>query len=286
MIFLKNMKNIYLDWHISDQKQDVLNITFRRFLCSEVEVLIDTNEVITGLDIVIHQGFNSANYNDKLMELLLLCDVLKRNEVKSITLIAPFLPYTRQDKTMDMKSSLGCKVVADLLNYAMIDRLVTFDLHAPQLEGFFCAKVEHKTMLPQLFEDISKNYHILDTVIVFPDAGAASRAKNYIQNYEFDIAIFNKTRKDNSVQMKIIGNVEGMNCVIVDDMIDSGGTILTAAQLLKDNGVKNIAIYATHGIFSGNAMEKFANSPIDQIVVTNTLAQQDLPKLKILNIPI
>lgn len=278
------MIKIYLDWHINPENVSDLDIVFHRYNCSETEVVVKNNELIHQNDVCIYHGFSGKKYNNSIIELILLCDVLKRNHVKSISLIAPFLPYTRQDKTMDIKSSLGCKVFADLLNYANIDKLTTFDLHAPQLEGFFYAKVDHKTMFPKFLNDIAKNHNTSDTMIVFPDAGSASRAKNYIQDYEYDVAIFNKNRKNGELQMRIVGNVNGMNCVVMDDIIDSGGTILSVAKILKENGAKDIFVYGTHGIFSGSAIENFEKSIIHSITVSNTIEVKKFSKIRVLDI--
>jgi len=262
-----------------------LEYDIKTFACGEIEFNLKEN--IPEQEITIFQTFTSGKFNDDIMKLLIVCDALKRNNIKkSITLFSPFLPYTRQDKTYDTKMSFGSKLLVDLINYSGVNNIITYDLHASQIEGFFTNKIQHLSMIPLFLQDIKNNINESDATIVFPDAGSAARFKNYTINYKFNIAIINKIRTENGLNMGLIGSVDGQNCIILDDMIDSGVTIVEAANLVKNNGAKKIQAYATHGIFSKNAIYNIEESVIDGIVISDSLSNNfPSDKFRIINIP-
>jgi ribose-phosphate pyrophosphokinase len=210
------------------------------------------------------------------MKLQIVCDVLKRNNVKKSTYFAPFIPYTRQDKTYDTKVSLGSKLIADIINNCGINEITTYDLHAVQIEGFFKCKVNHLSMIPRFIEHINDNFKPDNVVIVFPDAGSASRFKRFFADQTFKIAIINKVRTENLISMEILGDVKNKTAVVIDDMIDGGGTIIEASKILLENHANQVFAYATHGIFSDNAVEKLEKSPIERVVVGDSLEQKFL----------
>lgn len=241
----------------------------RQFPSGEWEFLIQEN--IANQEITIFQQFEIDKINEGLIKLLLVCDTLKRNHVKKITLYVPFLPYTRQDRTYEASVSLGSKLVADLINLCGIHEVVTYDLHALQIEGFFQCKVQNLSMMANFIDNIKKSNDFNNTVIVFPDAGAASRYKRFFNNEDFDIAIISKNRIQGKITMKILGNVRNKNAIIVDDMVDGGGTLIEAANVIQQNEANKIDAYAVHGLFSGNAIEKLNHSILDSIHVSDSI---------------
>jgi ribose-phosphate pyrophosphokinase len=244
------------------------------FHCGEIE--FEIQEDISNQEITIFQSFEVGKFNDDLMKLQIVCDVLKRNNVKKSTYFAPFIPYTRQDKTYDTKVSLGSKLIADIINNCGINEITTYDLHAVQIEGFFKCKVNHLSMIPRFIEHINDNFKPDNVVIVFPDAGSASRFKRFFADQTFKIAIINKVRTENLISMEILGDVKNKTAVVIDDMIDGGGTIIEASKILLENHANQVFAYATHGIFSDNAVEKLEKSPIERVVVGDSLEQKFL----------
>lgn len=252
--------------------QDYIEIKskLKNFSCGEFEFSIE--EDISSQEITIFQSFEVGKFNDDLMKLQIVCDVLKRNNVKKIIYFAPFLPYTRQDRTYDTKSSIGSKLVAEIINNCYINEVVTYDLHALQIEGFFKCKVHNLSMIPRFIDHIKQNHKSEDIIIVFPDTGSASRFKRFFADEIFNIAIINKQRaKDQSITMEILGNVKNKFAIIIDDMIDSGRTLIEATKILKKNGANDINVYATHGVFSDNAIDRLEQSEIKKIVISNSL---------------
>ena len=179
------------------------------------------------------------------MKLQIVCDVLKRNNVKSISYFAPFLPYTRQDRTYGATGSFGAKLMAEIVNSCNISKITTYDFHALQIEGFFKCQVYNLSAVSRFLKDIEQKFNNNEIVIVFPDTGACNRFKRFFEWTEHDIAIINKTRTESSLQMKILGNVSDKTAIIIDDMIDGGGTIIKASKLLKQNSAKQIFAYIT-----------------------------------------
>jgi ribose-phosphate pyrophosphokinase len=249
---------------------DNLKCKIQYFPCGEYEFSI--YEDVRDVEICLFQTFSVGNFNNELMLLQIVCDVLKRNSAKEINYIAPFLPYTRQDRTYNTTGSLGAKLVAEIVNNCGINQITTYDFHALQIEGFFKGSVHNLSAIPLFLEDINQKFRIQDIVVVFPDAGACSRFKRFFEGTEYEIAIINKARTADGLKMKVLGDVAGRTAIIFDDMIDSGGTIIEAARLLKQQGAKGIYVYSTHGILSGNAVEKLQNvADINGITITNSL---------------
>jgi ribose-phosphate pyrophosphokinase len=194
--------------------------------------------------------------------------------VKSITYVSPFLPYTRQDRTFNLTGSLGAKIVAEIVNNCGIGKIITYDFHALQIEGFFKGQVHNLSAVPLFLRDIESKFDKKDIVIVFPDAGSASRFKRFFDNTDYEIAIIQKVRNDDGIAMKILGNASGKTALILDDMIDSGGTIIEASNVLKKQNANDIFVYATHGVLSGNAVQNLQNERnISKITITNSLQQ-------------
>ena len=251
------------------QNYNEIKSKLKYFLCGEFEFSIE--EDISGQEVTIFQSFEAGKFNDDLMKFQIVCDVLKRNNVKKIIYFAPFLPYTRQDKTYETKVSLGSKIVAEIINNCGVSEVITYDLHALQIEGFFKCKMQNLSMIPTFIEDIKQKFNSNETVIIFPDAGSASRFKRFFVEENFEIAIINKHRTESGIKMNILGNVRNKNTIILDDMIDSGGTLIEATKILLNNKAMEISVYATHGIFSNNGIEKLNNSIIKKIIVSNSV---------------
>jgi ribose-phosphate pyrophosphokinase len=263
---------------IPDHLQE-LQCKLKHFECGEFEFSIQ--EEIANNDIYIFQSFNVGKFNDDLLKLQIICDLLNRNNVAKIVYIAPFIPYTRQDKTYDTTSSLGSKVVASIINSCNISEITTYDLHASQIEGFFRCKVNHLSMIPAFLQDIKNNFDIKNVVIVFPDSGAASRFKRFFVDEIFEIAIINKNRTQDGMRMQILGDVKNKQAIIIDDMIDKGATIIQASELLLQNNAINVCVYATHGIFSADAIKTIECSKIKKVTVSDSL-QSDYKLDKVL----
>jgi len=278
----KNLINLNYNGNID--KNLLLKCRLRQFPCGEFEFSIQ--EDISDCEIEIYQTFSVGKFNDDLMKLQIVCDVLKRNNVKSISYFAPFLPYTRQDRTYNLTSSLGSKLVADIINNCGISKITTYDFHVLQMEGFFKGQVYNLSAIPLFLDDIEKKFNKNDIVIVFPDAGSASRFKRFFDDTEYEIAIIQKTRKDDNIYMKILGEVENKTAIIIDDMIDSGGTIIEASKILENHNANDIYVYATHGVFSCNFFDKITNNEkIKEITTTNSIKNNiDCDKLKIIDL--
>ena len=265
-------KLITLNFNGFIDENEKLKYRLRQFPCGEFEFSIQ--EKIDDFDIEIYQTFTTGNFNNELMELQIVCDVLRRNSVKSITYISPFLPYTRQDRTFNLTGSLGAKIVAEIVNNCGIGKIITYDFHALQIEGFFKGQVHNLSAVPLFLRDIESKFDKKDIVIVFPDAGSASRFKRFFDDTDYEIAIIQKVRNDDGIAMKILGNASGKTAIILDDMIDSGGTIIEASNVLKKQNANDIFVYATHGVLSGNAVQNLQNDEnIKKITITNSLQQ-------------
>lgn len=280
------MKYINLNFNSKiPSNYEELEYKLKHFPCGEFEFSIQ--EDISNQEITIFQSFKVEKFNDDLIKLQIVCDVLKRNNVKKITYCAPFLPYTRQDRTYDTKSSLGSKVIAEMINNCGINEIITCDLHALQIEGFFRGKVQNLSMIPKFIDHIKENFKKEEKiVIVFPDAGSASRSKRFFAEESFDIAIINKNRIKNEIQMKILGDVRKKIAIIIDDMIDGGGTIVEASKILLKNEVKSVFVYATHGIFSGNAIKMIERSKIERVIVSESVLFQKSKKISIIELEV
>ena len=239
---------------------------------SDGEVMIEINENVRGKDVFVLQS-TCAPTNDNLMEIMLMVDALKRASAGRITAAIPYFGYARQDRRpRSARVAISAKVVANMLQEAGVERVLIMDLHADQIQGFFDIPVDNIYASPILLSDlVSKKYD--DLLVVSPDVGGVVRARALAKRLDCDLAIIDKRRPKANVSevMNIIGEVEGRNCVIMDDMVDTAGTLTKAAEVLKDRGAKKVVAYCTHAVLSGPAIDRIATSPLDELVVTDTI---------------
>lgn len=246
--------------------------TVGRFSDGEIQVQI--NENVRGADVFIIQS-TCAPTNDNLMELIVMVDALRRASAGRITAVVPYFGYARQDRRVrSARVPITAKVVADLLSTVGIDRVLTCDLHAEQIQGFFDVPVDNVFGSPVLLDDILKKTDLVNPIVVSPDIGGVVRARAVAKLLnDTEMAIIDKRRPRANVSqvMHIIGDVADRDCILVDDMIDTGGTLCKAAEALKERGAKRVFAYATHAVFSGAAVQHLASDAIDEIVVTDTV---------------
>ena len=247
---------------------------------SDGEISVSIWESVRGKDCFIIQS-TCEPVNDNIMELLIMTDALKRASCNSVTAVIPYYGYARQDRKAKARDPITSKLVANMITAAGIDRVITMDLHASQEQGFFDIPVDHMHGQPML-TDYFKLKDLDDMVIVSPDHGSVSRARNMAKPFNVPIAIIDKRRPEpnKSEIMNIIGDVEGKNCIILDDMIDTAGTICNAAKALADLGAKSVYACATHAVLSGPAIERIEASPIKEMVLLNTIPIPEEKRLK------
>jgi ribose-phosphate pyrophosphokinase len=238
---------------------------------SDGEVNVDIQESVRGVEVYVLQSTCTPT-NDNLMELLIMLDAFKRASAVSVTAVIPYYGYARQDRKVAPRTPISAKLVADLITAAGATRVVSVDLHAGQIQGFFNIPVDHIYATPVLLDYIKKNFTD-DIVVVSPDAGGVERARAFAKRLGTNLAIIDKRRPRANVSevMNIIGDVEGKTAVLLDDMIDTAGTITQAAEALVKNGAKQVYACATHAVLSGPAMDRIEKSPIKELVVTNTI---------------
>ena len=257
---------------------------------SDGEISVNIGETVRGADVFVVQS-TCAPVNDNLMELLIMIDAFKRASAGRITAVIPYYGYARQDRKAKARDPISAKLVADLLTSAGADRILTMDLHAPQIQGFFSIPVDHLLGFPRL----SKYYREKfgedkdDVVVVSPDFGSVTRARNFAQKIDVPIAIIDKRRPKPNVSevMNIIGDIKDKRVILVDDMIDTAGTITHGAQALIDRGAKEIYACCTHPVLSGPALERIEKSPIKELVVLDTIAlspEKMIDKIKVLSV--
>ena len=258
-------------------KNKLVNSSIRKF--SDGEIYIEINENIRGNSIFIIQGISSPA-NDNLMELLLCIDALKRSSAKNITAVIPYFGYARQDRKVVPRTSISAKLVSNLITKAGADRIVTVDLHAGQIQGFFDIPVDNLFATPIFSRHIKKKIKSKNLICVAPDVGGVERARALGRKLDIGLAIIDKRRPTpgKSQVMNVVGNVKGKTCIIVDDIIDSGGTIINAAEALIKRGAKEVHVYITHGVLSGESVEKIRKSKIKNLVVTDTIDNSDKVK--------
>ncbi len=242
---------------------------------SDGEIAVSVNESVRGSDVFIVQS-TCDPVNNNLMELLILMDAMKRASANRITAVMPYFGYARQDRKAKSRDPISAKLVADLLTTAGADRILTMDLHAAQIQGFFSIPVDHLLGVPLLAPYFCQKFagHTDDLVVVSPDFGSVTRARNFAQRLDTPIAIVDKRRQRANVceVMNIIGEVEGKNVILVDDMIDTAGTLCNAAAaLVERGGAKDVYACATHGVLSGPAIERIQNSVIKEVVLLDTV---------------
>ncbi len=242
-----------------------------RFANGETFCEIEKN--VRGTDVFVVQS-TSTPVNDNLMELLIIIDALKRASVSSITAVVPHYGYARQDRKASPRTPITAKLIADLITVAGASRVMTMDLHAGQIQGFFSIPFDNIYSSPVLLEYIKSDLLSENSIFVSPDAGGVDRVRHYAKKVKADIAMIDKRRTGKNVAkaMNIVGDVEGKDCIIIDDMIDTAGTLVEACDALKNNGAKSIVACATHPVFSDPAIERITNSSsLDRVVVTNTI---------------
>ena len=242
---------------------------------SDGEIMVEIGENVRGCDVYIVQS-TSAPTNNNLMELLIMTDALKRASVASITAVIPYFGYARQDRKVAPRTPITGKLVADLITTAGVDRILTMDLHAGQIQGFFNIPVDHLYAAPVLLDDMQSKFSDR-VVIVTPDAGGTERARAFAKRLNAGLAVIDKRRSGPNVSevMHIIGDVKDQVCIIIDDMIDTAGTLCHAAKALQDHGAKQVFAYATHAVLSGPAMERIGDSCLEEVVVSNTIVCSD-----------
>ncbi len=239
----------------------------------------EINENIRGNSIFLLQSI-SPPANDNLMELLLCIDALKRSSAKNITAVIPYFGYARQDRKVAPRTSISAKLISNLITKAGADRVVTVDLHAGQIQGFFDIPVDNLFATPIFSRHIKKKLNNKNLICVAPDVGGVERTRALARKLDIGIAIIDKRRPapGKSQVMNVIGNVNNKICIIVDDIIDSGGTIINAAEALINRGAKEVHVYITHGVLSGGAVEKIKKSKIKNMVITDTIDNSDKVK--------
>lgn len=271
MKILTGNSNKHLSQKISKfLKNRLVNSNIRKF--ADGEIYVEINENIRGNSIFLIQSVSSPA-NDNLMELLLSIDALKRSSAKNITAVIPYFGYARQDRKVVPRTSISAKLVSNLIAKAGADRVVTVDLHSGQIQGFFDIPVDNLFATPIFARHIKKKLKKNNIICVAPDVGGTARARALGKLLNVDLAIVDKRRPapGKSEVMNVIGNVKNKTCILVDDIIDSGGTIVNAASELKKRGAKDVHVYVTHGVLSGNAVEKIKKSSIRNLVVTDTI---------------
>jgi ribose-phosphate pyrophosphokinase len=243
---------------------------------SDGEIMVEIGENVRGRDIYVVQS-TCAPTNNNLMELLIMMDALKRASAATITAVIPYYGYARQDRKVAPRTPITSKLVADLITTSGADRVVTIDLHAGQIQGFFNIPVDNLYAAPVMLEHLKKRFAQTDTVMVSPDAGGTERARAFAKRLGCTLAVIDKRRTGPNVAevMHLIGDVKGKAAIILDDMIDTAGTLTQAARALKDHGASSIYACATHGVLSGPAIERINNSPIEEVLITDTIPLGD-----------
>ncbi len=250
------------------------------------EIKVDIDETVRGADVFVVQP-TSPPVNENLMELLVIIDALRRASARRITAVVPYYGYARQDRKEQPREPITAKLVANLITTAGARRLLSIDMHAPQIQGFFDIPVDHLYAAPIMI-DYFKEKDLSNTTAVSPDVGAVKRVRSFAESLDIPLAIIDKRRpKANIAEVKnVIGDVEGRNVIILDDIIDTAGTITEAAKVLKEKGARDIYLCATHGLFSGPAIERLKEAPITELIITDSIPQKDLglDNLKILSV--
>lgn len=279
---------------LANQIADLLEVPLHQVSLSNFangEISCRLGESVRDSDVFIVQTHGGNNVNDALMEQAIMIDAAKRASARSITAVCPMFGYARQDRKSNGREPITAKLVVDILTRAGADRIMSVDLHAGQIQGFFDGPFDHLIARPTLANFIKSQFDAKDLVIVSPDAGRVKTAERYEAMLNCSIAIIHKHRsheKHNTVEAKyLIGDVKGKNCLVIDDMIDTAGTLCAAADLLAENGANKIYGLATHGVLSDPALERIEKSAFDKVIVTNTLPLDfaaDAPKIQVLSI--
>ena len=253
------------------------------------EVYVEINENVRGVNCFVVQP-TCTPVNDNLMELLVMIDALRRASAGAIIAVVPYFGYARQDRKSKPRTPISARLVADLLTAGGVDRVLSMDLHAGQIQGFFNIPVDHLFAMPVLIDHLKADWNLKETVIVSPDAGGVERARAYSKRLNTPLAIIDKRRPAANVAevVNIIGDVKGRDAIIVDDMIDTAGTLTAAARAIMDQGANSVSACCTHALLSGPALERIHDSPLSKLVVTNTIPHRkevrESPKIQIVSV--
>ncbi|UZE48261.1 ribose-phosphate pyrophosphokinase [Rhodopseudomonas sp. P2A-2r] len=259
----------------------------RRF--ADMEIFVEIQENVRGSDIYIIQS-TSFPTNDHLMELLIITDALRRASARRITAVVPYFGYARQDRKVGSRSPISAKLVANLITHAGVDRVMTLDLHAGQIQGFFDIPVDNLFASPVMVRDIKEKFDLTKVMVVSPDVGGVVRARGLAKRINAPLAIVDKRREraGESEVMNVIGEVEGYTCILIDDIVDSGGTLVNAGDALLANGATDVYAYITHGVLSGGAAARIAGSRLKELVITDSIQPTDAvvkaPNIRVLSI--
>jgi ribose-phosphate pyrophosphokinase len=250
----------------------------RRF--ADMEVFVEIHENVRGEDVFVVQS-TSYPANDNLMELLITLDALRRASARRVTAVIPYYGYARQDRKTAPRTPISAKLVANLITEAGANRVLTMDLHAAQIQGFFDIPVDHLYAEPLFTRDIRERFDGRDIIIVSPDVGGVQRARDIATRLNRDLAIIDKRREraGQSEVMNVIGDVQGRECILVDDLVDSGGTLCNAAEALLKAGARSASVYTTHGVLSGGAVARIASSPIETMTITDSILATEAVRL-------
>ena len=288
MKILSGTSNLSLSKNIARQlKLKLVNTNIKSF--ADGEVYVEINENIRGNSVFVIQS-TSTPANDNLMELLLCIDALRRSSAKNITAVIPYFGYARQDRKVVPRTSISAKLVSNLITNAGASRIVTVDLHSGQIQGFFDIPVDNLFTTPLFTRYIKKNLKNKNLICVSPDVGGVQRTRGLATKINVDLAIIDKRRLQpgKSQVMRIIGNVQNKECIIVDDIIDSGGTIVNAVDALIREGAKSVYVFVTHAVLSGEAINKIKKSKINKLIITdsidNTKKIKNVSKIQVLSI--
>jgi ribose-phosphate pyrophosphokinase len=261
----------------STLKVSLTKSVVKRF--ADMEVFVEVQENMRGEDVYVLQS-TSFPANDNLMELLILVDALKRSMARRITAVMPYFGYARQDRRPGPRTPISAKLVANLIERAGVDRVMTVDLHAGQIQGFFDIPTDNLFAAPVMVRDIQERYGVANLVVVSPDVGGVVRARALAKRIDVPIAICDKRREraGESEVMNVIGDVDGKRCVLIDDIVDSGGTLVNAANALLDKGATEVIAYITHGVLSGGAVAKITSSNLKTLVITDSIQPTETVK--------
>jgi len=288
MKILSGTSNLLLSRSIARQlKLKLVNTNIKSF--ADGEIYVEINENIRGNSVFVIQS-TSTPANDNLMELLLCIDALRRSSAKNITAVIPYFGYARQDRKVVPRTSISAKLVSNLITNAGASRIVTVDLHSGQIQGFFDIPVDNLFTTPLFARYIKKNLKNKNLICVSPDVGGVQRTRGLATKINVDLAIIDKRRLQpgKSQVMRIIGNVQNKECIIVDDIIDSGGTIVNAVDALVREGAKNVYVFVTHAVLSGEAISKIKKSKISKLIITDSIDNakkiKNVSKIQVLSI--
>ncbi|SEP79390.1 ribose-phosphate pyrophosphokinase [Faunimonas pinastri] len=266
---------------------ELAKCTVRRF--ADQEIFVELQENVRGEDVFVIQS-TSFPANDNLMELLIIIDALRRSSARRITAVLPYFGYARQDRRAAGRTPISAKLVANLITHAGAHRVLTIDLHAGQIQGFFDIPTDNLFSAPVFTNDIKERYEVDNVMVVSPDVGGVVRARAIAKRIGAPLAIVDKRRDrpGESEVMNIIGDVRGRNCILVDDIIDSGGTLVNAADALLAKGAQSVMAYITHGVLSGGAVARIAGSKLSELVITDSIeptqAMLDSPNIRVVSI--